>query len=117
MVRILFVVCLILVRVGSSVVIQVIFSNASFDKPLFLTYFSTTLFSIYLLGLLIIPRWRRSLAKSRERTPLVLVPSQVFDDESPRSTISEDERSDMSPIVPQNLAEEPEIPINFRKVW
>ncbi len=84
-------------RVGSSVAIQAIFADASFDKPLFLTYFSTTLFSVYLLGLPIIPRWRRSITGKISQT-------QQQEDESTSSSSSQD-----------FLAEQ-EVAIDFRKV-
>lgn len=34
--------------------------HGDFDKPFFLTYFCTSLFSIYLIGFAVIPSWRRA---------------------------------------------------------
>lgn len=36
----------------------------TFEKPLFLTAYSTSLFSIYLLGFIVVPGWRRELRRS-----------------------------------------------------
>lgn len=47
--------------VGSAELIQHIFGASSFDKPFFLTYFSTSLFSLYLCGFCLLPSWRASL--------------------------------------------------------
>jgi hypothetical protein len=55
---ILLVIC---IWVFSSEIIQYIFKNMNFKKPFFLTYFSTSLFSIYLLVLVISPYWREIL--------------------------------------------------------
>ena len=59
------VVCIVLVVllwVGSSELIQLIFDNSRFrfESPLFLTFYSTALFSIYLFGFIISKNWRRS---------------------------------------------------------
>lgn len=50
--------CVALIWVGSAELIQYIFGESSFDKPFFLTYFSTALFSVYLLGFAFRPSWR-----------------------------------------------------------
>ncbi|CAG9334962.1 unnamed protein product [Blepharisma stoltei] len=47
----------VILWVASSNAIQMIFKNISFNKPFFLTYFSTTMFSIYLITLL----WKKNL--------------------------------------------------------
>jgi len=44
--------------VGSSELIQIIFDDRNFARPFFLTYFSTSLFCIYLLGFLFLSSWR-----------------------------------------------------------
>jgi len=44
--------------VGSSELIQIIFDDRNFARPFFLTYFSTSLFCVYLLGFLFFPSWR-----------------------------------------------------------
>jgi hypothetical protein len=36
----------------------------TFEKPLFLTAFSTSLFSVYLLGFILVPSWRSELSRS-----------------------------------------------------
>lgn len=46
---------------GSSQMIQFIFKDISFKKPLFLTYFSTCLFQFYFLGFFIFKSWREEI--------------------------------------------------------
>eukprot|EP01112_Ceratiomyxa_fruticulosa_P000439 TRINITY_DN1039_c0_g2_i1.p1 TRINITY_DN1039_c0_g2~~TRINITY_DN1039_c0_g2_i1.p1 ORF type:complete len:389 (-),score=64.41 TRINITY_DN1039_c0_g2_i1:101-1267(-) len=50
------VVIVVLIWVTSSIAIQMIFTDADFDKPFFLTYMSTSMFSLYLSGFLIFRR-------------------------------------------------------------
>eukprot|EP00026_Physarum_polycephalum_P008125 Phypoly_transcript_08203.p1 GENE.Phypoly_transcript_08203~~Phypoly_transcript_08203.p1 ORF type:complete len:412 (+),score=31.56 Phypoly_transcript_08203:177-1412(+) len=50
-------VCVVIIWVSSSVLIQMIFQDADFNKPFFLTYLSTSLFSVYLFGFAI--RWKK----------------------------------------------------------
>lgn len=47
--------------VGSAELIQFIFGASSFSKPFFLTYLSTSLFSVYMCGFLFSSSWRRTL--------------------------------------------------------
>jgi solute carrier family 35 protein F5 len=49
----------VVIWVGGSVFIQFIFTNQDFTRPFFLTYYNTCLFSIYLLGFAIFPKWRK----------------------------------------------------------
>jgi hypothetical protein len=48
----------VLLWVGSSVLSQYIFDNSDFGKPMFMTCFNSSLFSVYLLGFFICPNWR-----------------------------------------------------------
>jgi hypothetical protein len=48
----------VVIWVTSSEVIQYIFDNIDFSKPFFLTFYSTSLFSLYLFGFLLFPSWR-----------------------------------------------------------
>ena len=48
----------VVIWVTSSELIQHILDDLSFYKPFFLTFYNTSLFSIYLLGFLFIPSWR-----------------------------------------------------------
>jgi hypothetical protein len=62
--------CVVAIWVASSQLIQYIFdSGDGFDKPFALTYFSTALFTLYLGGFAVSPRWRigarRALADVR----------------------------------------------------
>ncbi|KAL0488873.1 vacuolar membrane protein [Acrasis kona] len=86
-------VCLIIgvvvIWVASAELIQAIFDN-KFKKPLFLTYFSNTLFSIYLLGLVIVPRWRRSLFKKYKSSTSTTVENSP---EGSNSDISEEDQT------------------------
>ena len=54
----------VLLWVGSSELIQIIFDNPRFrfESPLFLTFYSTALFSIYLSGFFFFKSWRCSLS-------------------------------------------------------
>lgn len=47
--------------VASAELIQHIFGASAFDKPFFLTYFSTVLFAIYLVGFCVLPSWRAAI--------------------------------------------------------
>lgn len=47
----------ILIWVISGELIEFIFTNQSFNSPFFLTYFNTSLFSLYMIGFLIRPKW------------------------------------------------------------
>lgn len=57
----------VLIWVGSAELIQIIFtsSGTEFDQPLFLTYFSTSFFTIYLIPLL----YEFAKLKCRSKTP------------------------------------------------
>jgi len=56
------IVSVVLLWVGSSELIQFIFdgNKFKFESPLFLTFYSTSLFSVYLLGFVFCKSWRRS---------------------------------------------------------
>lgn len=58
------IVSVVLLWVGSSELIQFIFDSNKFkfESPLFLTFYSTSLFAVYLSGFLLSSRWRRSLS-------------------------------------------------------
>ncbi|KAK6624523.1 hypothetical protein RUM44_011382 [Polyplax serrata] len=47
-----------IIWVSSSEITQYIYENEKFDKPFFTSYFKTSLFSLYLLGLCFWPPWR-----------------------------------------------------------
>jgi solute carrier family 35, member F5 len=47
--------------VASAELIQFIFGASSFSKPYFLTYFSTSLFTLYLSGFVLVPAWRGTI--------------------------------------------------------
>ena len=53
----------VVIWVTSSEAIQFIFDNIEFSKPFFLTFYSTSLFSVYLLGFLIFPSWWNQSAR------------------------------------------------------
>ncbi|KAG2373804.1 hypothetical protein C9374_011689 [Naegleria lovaniensis] len=57
------IVAVVILWVLGGVVIQFIYGNMSYDKPFFVTYVSTNLFSIYLLGFVFMGSWRRPLVK------------------------------------------------------
>lgn len=53
--------------VGSSNLLQHIFTGGGFGKPFFTTYFSTSLFSLYLSGFLFFKKWRHLPWNEAER--------------------------------------------------
>lgn len=55
----------VVIWVASSMMIQAIFTRVDFFKPFFLTYFSTSMFSIYLLSY----PWRRNSLGSEQILP------------------------------------------------
>jgi hypothetical protein len=72
--------------VASSELIQLIFdSSLSFESPLFLTFFSTSLFSVYLAGFLVCPSWRHA---GDARTPDAASPRN---EEATRSLLDQEE--------------------------
>lgn len=101
----------VFIWVGSSEAIQAIFQNLSFDKPMFLTYFSTTLFSLYLFGLLVVPRWRKSLFHKSN-----IVPSLQETVGEPQQQIELD-GLDSSPMIntEESLLQQEQL-INFKLV-
>jgi len=58
------IVSVVVLWVGSSELIQLIFdgNKFKFESPLFLTFYSTSLFSVYLLGFVFCKSWRRSFS-------------------------------------------------------
>ena len=50
----------VIIWVGSSVLMQYIFLEQDFPHPFFLTYFSTSLFSLYLFGFAFSKKWRNA---------------------------------------------------------
>ena len=57
----------VILWVASSELIQLIFdSSLSFESPLFLTFYSTSLFSVYLFGFLVCPSWRAACWQESE---------------------------------------------------
>ncbi|PRP84363.1 hypothetical protein PROFUN_08228 [Planoprotostelium fungivorum] len=52
-------VAVVVLWVTTSEAIQYIFVKCDYNKPFFLTLFSSSLFSIYLIGFLFIPKWRK----------------------------------------------------------
>lgn len=61
----------VVIWVTSSEVIQFIFDNINFSKPFFLTFYSTSLFSLYLFGFLLFPSWRSHPRSTVEILPAV----------------------------------------------
>ncbi|EGC31305.1 hypothetical protein DICPUDRAFT_156874 [Dictyostelium purpureum] len=49
--------CVVLLWVGSGIVTQIIFTDEDYQKPFFLTYLNSSIFSFYLLGY--IPFWKK----------------------------------------------------------
>lgn len=50
----------VVIWVGGSVFVQFIFTKQSFNRPFFLTYYNTSLFSLYLLGFAFFKKWRNN---------------------------------------------------------
>mmetsp|Transcript_44300 Transcript_44300/g.118201 ORF Transcript_44300/g.118201 Transcript_44300/m.118201 type:complete len:503 (+) Transcript_44300:150-1658(+) len=55
----------VVIWVTSSELIQHILDDLAFYKPFFLTFYNTSLFSVYLIGFLIFPSWRSSPSVAR----------------------------------------------------
>jgi hypothetical protein len=67
---VLCILAVVVLWVGSSELIQVIFDGADrthigFESPLFLTFYSTSLFTVYLTGFFFSKRWRSSWSWGR----------------------------------------------------
>eukprot|EP01127_Copromyxa_protea_P000041 TRINITY_DN10036_c0_g1_i2.p1 TRINITY_DN10036_c0_g1~~TRINITY_DN10036_c0_g1_i2.p1 ORF type:complete len:367 (-),score=58.49 TRINITY_DN10036_c0_g1_i2:23-1123(-) len=58
----------VFIWVGGSVFIQFIFTNQDFTRPFFLTYYNTCLFSVYLVGFALFPKWRNPTSRKEEET-------------------------------------------------
>ncbi|CCW72087.1 unnamed protein product [Phytomonas sp. Hart1] len=56
---VILIICVAIIWVASSMWIQYIFGDLNYNRPYFLTYFNTTLFSLYNFGYLFMPSWRR----------------------------------------------------------
>lgn len=78
--------------VASAELIQQIFSASAFNKPFFLTYFSTALFAIYLAGFCVLPAWRAALFAPPAPDPynayVGLSPASDSDDEEALASAS-----------------------------
>lgn len=75
-----------IIWVSASTLVQFILKSQSFSQPFFLTYFSTSLFSLYLLGFIIFPQWRGSVSWE----PVQLVHEPVPQSEPPADTNPEE---------------------------
>ena len=73
--------------VGSSTLIQTIFKETNFDKPFFLTYFSTSLFSLYFIDIIrrrqdirnnIIPSYRITAVTAAQFCPLWFLANYLY---------------------------------------
>lgn len=97
----------VLLWVGSSELIQLIFDSAtlSFESPLILTFYSTSLFSLYLVGFLFCPSWRGVLPaqhETSERQDESLLPASGL--ETPPGGSAEGVRSSLSAADTARLA-------------
>ena len=73
------IVSVVVLWVGSSELIQLIFdgNKFKFESPLFLTFYSTSLFSVYLLGFVFCKSWRRSFSGVCTGQPCVKMAQSV----------------------------------------
>ncbi|KAA8491859.1 Solute carrier family 35 member F5 [Porphyridium purpureum] len=101
-----------LIWVASSVVTQRIFGAQHYDKPLFLTYFSTSLFSVYLFGFALIPSWR-TYARARAKSNLDFAKSSALPSDEKAEHLDIDQRRSLG-AVPVDLSSEEEPQIPFR---
>ncbi|CAD2222126.1 solute carrier family 35, member F5 [Angomonas deanei] len=75
------IVCVALIWVFSSVLIQYIFGELQFNKPYFLTYFNTTGFSLWNLGFFLFPAWERvPFDDDRVEQPLLVEDPRLLHD-------------------------------------
>ena len=81
----------VLLWVGSSVAIKEIFHAGEFKKPFFLTYFSTSLFTLYLLGFFCRPAWRAGLRRggATHALPYTQLPAALEGDGLGATTVDE----------------------------
>ena len=68
----------VVIWVGSSTLIQFIFESEEYNHPFMLTYLSTSLFSLYLLGFLASTQWRCLPHRRSFRERYVLARSLAF---------------------------------------
>ena len=77
----------VILWVGSSTLIQTIFKDTNFDKPFFLTYFSTTLFSLYFIDIIrrrkdikdnLIPSYRITAVTAAQFCPLWFLANYLY---------------------------------------
>lgn len=57
-----------IIWVSSSELTKFLYENEQYDKPFFCTYFKTSMFTLYLVGLGVLAPWRTSCAKSGSYT-------------------------------------------------
>lgn len=79
---VLLIVLVACIWVAASQLITAIYQDLSFDAPYFLTYFNTCGFTLWLLGPLCSPRWRRELAVRPQRSHGGALLAETFGDEA-----------------------------------
>lgn len=57
-----------IIWVSSSELTKFLYENEQYDKPFFCTYFKTSMFTLYLVGLAVLAPWRTTCAKSGSYT-------------------------------------------------
>uniref|UniRef100_A0A7S0ZJA4 EamA domain-containing protein n=1 Tax=Timspurckia oligopyrenoides TaxID=708627 RepID=A0A7S0ZJA4_9RHOD len=55
--------------VGSSILTQAIFGSRDYDKPFALTFFNTSMFTVYLLGFIFNSSWRQMVSSKSDSPP------------------------------------------------
>lgn len=94
----------VLLWVGSSNLIQHIFTGGGFGKPFFTTYFSTSMFTLYLSGFLFIKRWRQipwnaeELLNQNNIVKDARVNSLTFNETDDKETILLDSETSLPPF-------------------
>jgi solute carrier family 35 protein F5 len=113
---ILLIATVVVLWVASSELIQTIFddSSLSFESPLFLTFYSTSLFSVYLLGFLACPSWRAGERNVESGAEELLLPAVAEDDGAGRGNGAESSLLSNRPTVDNPVARGSSVQLHAR---
>lgn len=84
-----------IIWVSSSELTKFLYENEQYDKPFFCTYFKTSMFTLYLVGLGVLAPWRATCAKSGSYTLV-----EQNDDDEPAGMVHSPSSLSDSTFVP-----------------
>lgn len=90
-----------IIWVSSSELTKFLYENEQYDKPFFCTYFKTSMFTLYLVGLGVLAPWRTSCAKSGSYTLV-----EQHDEEEPAGMVHSPSSLSDSTFVPIKTPEQ-----------